>query len=400
MKKSILFYALIIPIFGFAQSGFYLKHHQLATGPDTSEIYLCTYWLNCGYDSVFEIIMHSTDNGKNFSLRNKRYREVYPGFPSALFGDSTFGVIYECPDIGPDTFSVSFDTGMTLIRKYFHHPFEPASGCQPGEIYFRSYTTSGRTICRSTNYGSSFDTISIPNSLDLVDVGNNPGELYFEGYETNDTLIKIVVSLDYGATFEFHEITMPYHLYYDLRRGAISGEFYLLVYDAAGENDFDIYLATDYGNFVTYQTNFDSCGGYFQSYTAGRKPGTFYVARRSTWTPELLIDYSVDYGITFTTYTHYLDCTYTGIANTTKAKDIHIYPNPTSSTLNINLPIENTYYHLQLINIFGRVVNEQEIKPGSEKVIVDVSDIVEGFYIISLTTKDGQVVTKKVVLGD
>ncbi|MEI6899776.1 MAG: T9SS type A sorting domain-containing protein [Bacteroidota bacterium] len=379
-----------------------MRHRQLTMGADTSELYLCTYWYPYSVDSMYEIIMHSTDNGLSFSLGNNRNFGWF-GIPSSLYGDAAPGVVYESPDHSADTFSVSFDSGMTLTHKYFpDNPVQCATGCVPGEILIQGYLTNpfiGPVIFRSHDYGSTFDTIHIPDSLALVDIGVNPGELYFRGYRTDYQNIKIVFSPDYGATFEKHVITVPYCLDFDLRRGASQGEFYLLVYEAGPEDHFFIYHVTNYGENFTLQSVFNVNCECLISYSAGRKPGTFYVARRSTWTPDLYIDYSTDYGVTFTTYTHYLDSTYTETANLDKAIGIRVYPNPTSTELNIDLPKDNGYNHLQLLNLFGQVSLQQDIKQGSEKVLVDVTKLSRGFYMVKVTTKDNGVLTRKVVVN-
>jgi hypothetical protein len=396
MKKYFIIFLLIhsVSFHDYAQ-GYYLVHHQLAMGADTSEIYLCTYWYP-KYDSLNETILHSMNNGLDFSIRHSRFIYYLPGAPGALFSDSTAGVVY-WPNYALDTFAVSFDTGMTMTRKYFHDPGNPASGCLSGEIYFQIYLPGGSYLCRSRDYGTSFDTIPINDSLVLVDVGANPGELYFVGYG-NDTIINVVTSLDYGITYQSHKIHVPYYITYDLRHGASPGEFYLLVYDSPGDY-FYIYHAMDYGNNVTFQQTHEICGGFFKSYTAGRKPGTFYVARRSTYDPTLYIDYSTDYGVTFTTYTHYLDSSYTGIVNKDLPLNIKLFPNPVSTQLNIELPKDNPYLNLQLLNFLGQVCLEQDIKPGSEKVEIGIPKLEKGIYFLRLKTRDNQSLIRKVAVN-
>jgi hypothetical protein len=239
-----------------------------------------------------------------------------------------------------------------------------------------------------SNYGSSFDTITRPDSISLLDVGVNPGELYFWGYGT-DTTINIVISLDYGVTYQSHQIPVPWFITYCFTKGPSPDEFYLLVYDTPFDN-FHIYHATEYGNTVAYQSHHDNCNGFCTSYTAGRKPGSFYVARRSTYDPYLYIDYSTDYGITFTTYVHYLDSTYTGTGMRHTPPGIKIYPNPVTSKVNIELPKENQYVDIQLSDLFGRVCLQQEIAPGSEKVVIDVAKLAKGVFVVRLSTKDNR----------
>ncbi len=403
MKKNFLIILLIFPLMVSGQNGAVMRHRQLTMGADTSELYLCTYWYPHAMDSMYEMIMHSTDNGLSFSLGNNRNFGWLP-FPSTLYGDATSGAVYESTDHSADTFSVSFDYGFMLTRKYFkNNPVQCATGSVPGEFLVQSwaeYPIFSNAILRSQDYGSNFDTILILDSLNLVDVGVNPGELYFRGFRTDYQNLKIVFSPDYGLTFQKHVITVPYCSDFDLRRGVSPGEFYLLVYDTGPEYHFYIYHVTNYGVNYTLQSLFNVNCECLIAYTAGRKPGTFYVARRSTYTPRLYIDYSTDFGVTFTTYTHYLDSTYTGTTHAVKAKDMSVHPNPTSTLLNVDLPKENTECHLQLLNLFGKVILEQEIRQGAEKAVMDVSAIAKGFYIIVLTTKDGRVGSMKVVIGD
>ena len=395
MKNSFLLFLIVsLPCLVCAQNW---KHRQMAMGKDTSEIYLSTYWYPYEYYSIYETILHSTDNGLSFAVRNNEFLYTLPGPTSPLSSDSKSGVVYKCPDHAADTFSVSLDTGMTLIKKYFLNSNSPASGCIPGEIYFQSYL-AGPVLCRSTDFGSSFDTVPMPDSLELREAGANPGELYFSGYPVVgtvlvDTIMNVVISTDYGATYQSHMISIPYHLhYYDIRRGTSPGEFYLLVWDSNNEDYFYIYHTTDYGNTVTFQQKHECGFWYFKSYTAGRKPGTFYVARRSTWTPDLFIDYSTDYGVTFTTYVHYLDSTYTGTGNRSNPISIKIFPNPGTTQINIELPNDNPYRSLQFMNIFGQVCLQQEITGPANTI--DINAMPTGVYFVKLVAKNGVQVRK------
>lgn len=400
MKKYILFLLVSTSfIHGFAQRGFSWQHRQLAMGTDTAEIYLCTYWFPHEYDSIYETILHSSNNGLSFSIRNDEFIYTLPGPPSAIYSDSASGVVYKCPDHSADTFSVSLDTGLTLIKKYFHLPTNPASGCLPGEIYFQTYL-SGPVLCRSTNYGSSFDTIDIPGSMDILDVGVNPGELFFFGYDNPvDTVINIVTSLDFGFTYQSHKIYVPYYNNCHLRHGTSTGEFYLMVYDTPGEEHFRLYHATDYGNTVTYQQTFEGCGGFFTSYTAGRKPGTLYVARRSTYDPYLYIDYSTDYGVTFTTYTHYLDSTYTGIPQKQIRDKISIFPNPASDRINITIHSSLGKQKVELLNLYGQLYAKADIPESCDRITILTGTLPRGLYILRVISGQGRVTAKKLLLN-
>ena len=103
-------------------------------------------------------------------------------------------------------------------------------------------------------------------------------------------------------------------------------------------------------------------------YTAGRVPGSFYVIRgrltpsqTHTW---LYIDYSSDYGETFTTYFHDLDSLYTGI-DILQSKNFKLknYPNPFSekTTLMFELPENCKTPVLNICNIHGKVIRQYNI---------------------------------------
>lgn len=94
-------------------------------------------------------------------------------------------------------------------------------------------------------------------------------------------------------------------------------------------------------------------------YTAGREPVSFYVMRTRVsesgdhiW---LYIDYSSDYGQTFTTWFHDLDSLYTSVQSIKKPEpQLIAYPNPfnTSTTIEFELDISG-HVVLYLYDVFG-----------------------------------------------
>ena len=78
--------------------------------------------------------------------------------------------------------------------------------------------------------------------------------------------------------------------------------------------------------------------------------------------------------------------------------NIKVYPNPVTTQLNIELPKDNQYLYLQLLNFLGQVCLEQEIKPGSEKVFIDIPKLEKGVYFIRLKTGDNRSLIRKVAV--
>lgn len=400
MKKHLYIILLsMIPWLAGAQiNRYYLWNGQLAMGADTSEIYLCTRWYPTGYDSVFESILHSTDNGCSFAIKNSRYIKYPEILYGKLFSDPTPGVVYKLPVDYPDSFAVSFDTGMTLLGRSFSTP-EPASGCIPGELYFRS----AAGLFHSVDYGLTFETWPTPTPAGLLqDVGANPGELYFSG-PVGDSMVTVYSTVDYGTTIQSHPIRVNCQpTFYDIRRGTSPGEFYLLLWDDLGEEYFYIYHATGYGDTATFQRKFE-CGTFTTSfsktaYSAGRKSGTFYVTRRSLYFPDLYVDYSTDYGLTFTTCYHYLDSTYTGMAPVVSGREVSIFPNPATDRVTVEANPGQEVQEVTLWDHRGTMCSDIDISGGGSRVTIATGALPRGLYLVRVALKDGTVVVKKVVL--
>jgi hypothetical protein len=101
------------------------------------------------------------------------------------------------------------------------------------------------------------------------------------------------------------------------------------------------------------------------SFTAGRQPGSFYIM----WAiiddvtlshTSLCIDYSQDYGQTYTTYCYDVDSTFTGIKRLTSfEKDLlkQNYPNPFNETTRIGFFLkEPAFVDLIVSDIYGNIV--------------------------------------------
>ena len=84
----------------------------------------------------------------------------------------------------------------------------------------------------------------------------------------------------------------------------------------------------------------------------------------------------------------------TGVTSNMMDNVIDVYPNPTSSLVNVFIDkIENT--QLQIININGQVVLEKQI--NDQNTLLDVSSYNKGVYIIRITNESGVSINKLVV---
>ncbi|HYD22537.1 MAG TPA: T9SS type A sorting domain-containing protein [Flavipsychrobacter sp.] len=74
--------------------------------------------------------------------------------------------------------------------------------------------------------------------------------------------------------------------------------------------------------------------------------------------------------------------------------NVKLYPNPAFSTINIEAPQNG--YKLLLINILGQNILT---KPTcGENETLDISYLLPGLYYMQLETKEGQLITKKLLI--
>jgi hypothetical protein len=313
-----------------------------------------------GDDGVHYGIFYSADNGKIMTLEYENV-ELQPGvmWVGNIFADATPGVIYNQYTLGIDKWWVSFDYGVNWedrgdipgYTKFF-------SGVNPGLIFKGNY----EGFFKSTDYGLSFELLPITIICPFTEVGFSEPE-FFGIYSESDLYYNFVHTIDYGQTFT--EIPIDSSVAYwhisgqfpEISRGTESGELYLVSWGL--DYHYKIYYSMDTG--YTWTKKFES--GYIDlyywsvSYTAGRQPGSFYVFRSTldpNWNHRLLyIDYSNDYGETFTTYFHELDSLYTSVASIHKTNlKLSAFPNPFSrvTTIAFDLP-EN--WQAPFLNIYS-----------------------------------------------
>ncbi|MEZ5195398.1 MAG: FlgD immunoglobulin-like domain containing protein [Bacteroidales bacterium] len=375
---------------------------QITRGAQPGELYLTTDWYMDNYGHIHYGIFRSVDNGATITLQ---YESSTASPPSEMgvgkvLGDATPGALY---NYGGGELWVSFDLGESwqYVENYTSTGFY-TSGSVEGEIYKNGTDVEG-TLFYSDSYGSSFNI----NNLDIkfyLEVGTEPGELYgksgFAGIGFN-----LKYSFDYGQNF----ITIPIDSVVAfwsvsgnqprISRGTQAGEMYLISWWL--DSNYKIFHSTDTGYSWTQKYESEYIDLYFWRvfYTAGREPGSFYVMRSRindagdhVW---LYIDYSSDYGETFTTYFHDLDSTITDV-NTPEIDDNKLsnYPNPfiNQTTFTFKLPKNCTKPVLSIYNVRGDLIRQYNVS-GKSSLQWDGTDsygntVCTGIYFYKIRCKE------------
>ena len=359
MKKQILYIVLLI---GFLFLTFN-SYSQITRGAQSAEIYISTDWYIDDLGKIHYAIFHSTDNGENITLKYENIETPPPGEMQVglVLGDATIGALY---NYGWNELWVSFDYGVSWEYKEDYSYAKYVTGFYNGEIYRRS----DYNLYRSENYGETFELIVLSLSEPLSDVGNQEGELF--GFTGSAGIgYNLYYSTDYGLNFftipidssvAFYSVSGHYP---QISRGTEPGELYLVSWWP--DYHYKIFHSIDTGYTWTEKYESDYIDVYFWrvAYTAGREPGSFYVLRSRinpagdhVW---LYIDYSSDYGETFTTYFHDLDSLFTSIIPIKKPDyRLSAFPNPFSENITIvfELPDNCKNPVLNICDINGKVI--------------------------------------------
>src|ERR1035437_6400663 len=373
-------------------SQYYYSSRHATRGADTAEIYISCQWYNDSNYITWNGILHSIDNGEHLSIQRKTNWLVESGF---IFGDSVSGGLFQIPFIGQDTFGISFDHGVTFNKKYFNDISGEVAGCMAGEVYIQ-----GWGLYRGINYGDTFTPEPGGDSLPIQEVGTLPGELYaYKQINPSDRPIGLAFSHDYGQTFSVSNLIIPGNPLFDecdLTRGTLPGELYLVVwYDRFHAA---LYHSFDYGQTITLQSDMPQTLDELL-FTAGRTPGTFYYVRREvvetySW---LWIYFSRDYGVTFTTYFHDLNSTYTEISPKGNLPDLRIFPNPAKNKIHIESTKGNeNEISVTILTITGDQMIEQRFRNQSQ-MEMDITNLSAGVYFVKIQTREGTEVKKLVV---
>jgi len=367
-------------------------------------------WYFEGY-TMHRAVFRSTDNGEHVQIQ---YNSTYPPQAGDMMigkplGDATQGALYI---YGDNELWVSIDYGESWEYLENSSYSSYATGYSPGEIFRRS----NYNLYRSDNYGSNFELIAESITEPLTDVGNFEGQIFgFTG--TAGESYNLFHSLDNGQSF----ITIPIDstiAYWApsgkqprISRGTDPGELYLVSWWP--DYHYKIFHSIDTGYTWTekYESGYIDLYYWGLSYTAGREPGSFYVVRSKgdpTFTHLwLYIDYSSDYGETFTTYFHDMDSTITSIIT----PEIHNfklsnYPNPFSEKITIEFDLPNNCKNAVLCfyDINGNLIQQYNIS-GKKTQQWDGSDskgnlVPKGMYFYNIKYDNFSSQLNKLILSN
>ena len=338
---------------------------KITRGSEENEIYISTDWYMDNYGNVHYAIIHSTDNGENITLKYENIENPPTGEMQVgkVLGDATPGALY---NYGSNGLWTSFDYGKNwdYLENYTYVRY--VSGFINGEIYRRN----DYNLYRSENYGQYYELIVESLSEPLSDVGVLPGELY--GFTGSSGIgYKLYHTSNYGQYFT--EIPIDSAVAFgqiggyfpQISRGTEPEELYLISWWPDYHHKIFHSVDTGYTWTQKYESNYIDIYFWRVAYTAGREPGSFYVTRNRinpagdhVW---LYIDYSSDYGETFTTYFHDIDSTISSINSINKkAFKLTCFPNPFTekTTISFELPENCKNPVLNIYNIYGIIIRQ------------------------------------------
>ena len=394
MKKAIqIFYILLIVSVVLPKN----LYSQITRGAQPDEIFIATDWYADNTGMFHRALFHSENNGKNLDSKYETLWEPPPGEMrlGKILGDATTGVIY---NYGWYELWVSFDYGETWTYKEEYTAYTKYfTGTMQGLIFKGNF----QGLFKSTDYASNFVLLPITVTCPFTEVGFSEPEFYGV-YGEAGSYYNFVHTIDYGQTYTEYPLDSTVAFWQmggyfpRISRGAVPGEIYLISWWP--DYHYKIFHSSDTGYTWTekYESGYIDIYYWGVTYTAGRKPGSFYVLRgrltpsqTHTW---LYIDYSNDYGETFTTYFHDLDSLYTSVPSLRKTNiRILAFPNPfkTNTTFSFQLPED---FHNHLLNIYdpyGKLI-KQFSNNGKNTQIWDGTDkkgnrVKNGMYFFNIS---------------
>jgi len=373
MKKLFILF-FITMLFGLSSKSL---QAQITRGADTAEIYIASFWYIDYLSQYHHRVFHSTNNGKDLSPRYE-YDYEHAG---CIMGDKKPGTLYlENSFLNSLLFSNDTANTFTIVNDTLVNFGLPFAGTTENEVYITSSMMDNKKLYRSVNHGITFNcqNPSLSYAIGLRDVGTEPGELY--AIDDISSFKKLFYSNDFGVTFSQIPIDTSISIAggWHLTRGTLAGEFYLYIHD--NDEKYHIYHTFNYGadlelKHVTNPFNYlDNV-----AITAGRTPGTLYMAQFSPsgdgGHEHIYIHFSRDYGVTYTTYFHDLDSTFTAVPDPVPVSEKSIftaYPNPFSSELSFTFRLpEETAAGIKVYDMTGREVwsLKPHICPAGEQTI-------------------------------
>jgi len=389
MKNRILFLLLTFLLAPIVQA-------QITRGASLGEIYIATDWYIDNTGVVHRALFRSIDNGETLTLQYETLYDPPAGEMklSQVLGDAAPGALY---NYGWNDLWVSFDYGENW--EYLENCPDNAkylSGQSDGVIF----RIIGAELSQSENYGNTFTIITNPIGCPIRELGYYLGEFF--GINGDAGLgFKLVHTYDYANNYTEIPIDSavafwaPGGYWPQISRGAEADELYLISWWL--NSTYKIFQSIDTG--YTWTQKFES--DYIEIYywrvtqTAGREPGSFYVMRSRinpagdhVW---LYIDYSSDYGQTFTTYFHDLDSLYTSVPGLNKLTPVlSASPNPFSdrTSITFDLPDDCKTAMLNICSLQGTFIRQFDIT-GKNMQLWDGTDgdgclVPNGVYLYNI----------------
>jgi len=347
---------------------------QITRGATPGELYISTDWYMDEYGQVHYAILHSTDNGETVSLKYENIENTPPGEMRVgnVLGDATPGALY---NKGNHKLWVSFDYGSSWEYREYLGNTNYMSGQNSGTIFRRI----GAELSISNNYGSSFAIITNPINCPIREPGHSLGEFYGINGDIGIGLF-LDHTLDYANTFTEIPIDSAVAFWQiggyfpQISRGKEPGELYLVSWWPGDMYKIFHSIDTGYTWIERFESEYINIYFWRVKYTAGREPGSFYVMRSRinpagdhTW---LYIDYSSDYGETFTTYFHDLDSTITSVNPIKKPMlNVSACPNPfkDKTSISFQLPNNSSEAILNIYNINGILIKKYDVSGKEEQ---------------------------------
>lgn len=385
-----------------------ITYSQITRGASPGELYLSTDWYMDNNGDIHFGIFRSDNNGATINLQY----ESSTASPSnemgvgRVLGDATPGALY---NYGGELW-VSFDYGEDWEFKENLPNTNYLIGNVEGTIFRRI----GYELSQSINYGSTFTIVTNPICCPIRESGYYSGEFY--GLNGNVGIgLYLDHTLDYANSFTEIPIDSsvafwaPGGNWPAFSSGTEPGEIYLLSWWL--NPNYKIFHSIDTGHTWTekYESGIIDLFYWRVSYTSGREPGSLFVMRSRindsgdhVW---LYIDYSSDYGETFTTYFHDLDSLFTTVQNNyTRYIELNANPNPFSGStiIQFSLPLNAENPVLKIYTIDGRLIKEFNIS-GKDNQTWDGTDfngkrVESGIYLFSIIDGNNTSLLNKLIL--
>lgn len=369
---------------------------QITRGASPGEIYIATDWYTDNTGVVHRALFRSIDNGETLTLQYETLNDPPAGEMklSQVLGDVAPGALYNW---GWNELWVSLDYGESWeYREDYPDNAKYLSGQSDGVIF----RIIGAELSQSENYGNTFTIITNPIGCPIRELGYYLGEFFGingnigEGLYLDHTIdyANTYTEIPIDSTVAFWQISGHYP---GISRGAEPGELYLVSWWP--DYHYKIFYSSDTGQIwhEEYESGYINIFYWGVGYTAGREPGSFYVIR-GRLTPSgdhvwLYIDYSSDYGQTFTTYFHDLDSLYTSVPGLNNPNPgLRASPNPFSdrTSITFDLPADCKKAKLNICSLQGTLIRQFDII-GKNKQLWDGTDgdgclVPNGVYLYNI----------------